>query len=130
MAELRRRTFYGKIIGKKYWYIPKEAHRMLVIPVLYSSVGLMNLILFIANPATGFLNLLIAGMLAFFLVPYFKQIKKVHAESHILDRYTLIRDSVSDQGVVSYLVRWTDGTTSWIKVRSGIRQRFSFQEVS
>lgn len=129
MAELCKRTFYGRIRGKKYWHNPSGSWKLLVIPVFYGFALLLNIIYFLARPALS-LNLIVALVMVWFVIPYVKNILKIRREEHIFTRYTLLRDSVDDEGQVSYFVQWNDGSTGWIKVRSGIRQRFSFQEVS
>lgn len=128
MAELQRRTFYGKIIGKEYWYIPKAAWKLILVQTLYGIAVIINLLAFVVRPTNGFINLFFAAIMTFFFMTHLKQVNEIRSRSRIISRYTLVQDSVNDQGVVAYLVRWKDGTTSWIPARSGLRQRFSFQE--
>lgn len=129
MTELRKRTFYGKVVGKKYWYIPYFVWKKLLIPGLYALAIVVNLLSFILPPHS-LLNLIFGIGMGFFLFPYLRDIKEARKEIHIFTRYTLLRDSVNDQGHVFYYVRWEDGSTGWIRVLPGLRQRFSFQEIS
>ncbi|MBC9706026.1 MAG: hypothetical protein H9W81_13840 [Enterococcus sp.] len=129
MAKVRRRTFDGRIIGKKYWYMPEGAGKLVAVPALYAMVILFNVMAFAARPSTGFINLFFAILMSYFLLPYIRQIKKVKSETHVFSRYTILRDSVDDWGNVTYHVQWEDYTTGWVQPRSSFRQRFSFQEV-